>query len=327
MIEVTCAIIRNDEGKVLVVRRGPGMGNAGKWEFPGGKVKSGESQEDCIIREIHEELGIDIILSGVLEPVEHDYGDKFIKLYPFICDTLATRLFLTEHDDHRWLVPEELLDVNLSAADVPVARYYASRFSPVATYVDTGIRDESFAQASDEELTNALLRITTTHEINMIAEQAAVDPLLVSQLVNISLSGDKKSGFRASWPLSKVVDINAEITLPFVCRMIDSLPGISNESVQRAFMRVIMKNDMSAIPASHHGKLVDYCFVQLRSASSTIAARAYAMEILGKMCGLYPEMTEEVLATININLYEASAGIKAQAKKVFSRLMKQQKQQ
>ena len=48
MIDVTCAIIRNDEGLVLAVRRGPGMGNAGKWEFPGGKTRAGEDHEECI---------------------------------------------------------------------------------------------------------------------------------------------------------------------------------------------------------------------------------------------------------------------------------------
>ena len=52
MIDVTCAIIRNDEGLVLAVRRGPGMGNAGKWEFPGGKTRAGEDHEECILREI-----------------------------------------------------------------------------------------------------------------------------------------------------------------------------------------------------------------------------------------------------------------------------------
>ncbi len=58
MTDVTCALIRNDEGLVLAVRRGPGSANAGKWEFPGGKTRAGEDHEDCIISEIDEELGI-----------------------------------------------------------------------------------------------------------------------------------------------------------------------------------------------------------------------------------------------------------------------------
>lgn len=323
MIEVTCAIIRNDEGKVLVVRRGPQMGNAGKWEFPGGKIKSGETQEDCIIREIHEELGIDIVLLGSLEPVEHDYGDKYIKLYPFICDTLATNIFLEEHDELKWLVPDRLCDVNLSAADVPVAKNYASLYRVVevehATEPEHNISDEE-----GKELTDLLKRIKSTRDITQLARQASNDELLLSQLITLSLSADKRIGFRASWPLSKVVDINPKATIPFLPCLIDTLPGLTNESVQRSFMRVIMKNDMMSIPVTHHGKLVDYCFKQLRSGTKAVAPRVYSMEILGKMCDLYPEMKGEVLSTINIIVSESSSGVKAQANSVISRLFKKE---
>jgi len=320
MIEVTCAIIRNDEGKVLVVRRGPQMGNAGKWEFPGGKLKSGETYEDCIVREIHEELGIDIVLTGSLEPVEHYYGDKFIKLYPFICDTLASKLFLAEHDAHKWLVPGKLLDVKFSAADVPVAKNYVSLYPD---FIEEQVEEagQNIRGEAGDELAGVLSRITTTHEINMIARQAAYDSLLLNQLVLLSTSADKRVGFKASWPLSKVVDINREATIPHLCSLIDSLPSIKNESVQRAFMRVIVKSDMNAIEVSHHGKLVEYCFQQLRTKSTAIAPRAYSMEILGKMCDIYPEMKGEVVSTINIVAAESSAGIKAQARKVISRLL------
>src|SRR5512145_2699187 len=321
MIEVTCAIIRNDEGKVLVVRRGPHMGNAGKWEFPGGKIKTGETHEDCIVREIHEELGIDIVLTGSLEPVEHNYGDKFIKLYPFICDTLASKLFLTEHDAHEWLVPGKLLDVRFSEADVPVAKNYVSLY-PDNTDERVEESEQYISEEAGEELAGVISRITTTHEVNMIARQAANDSSLLNQLVVLSNSENKRIGFKASWPLSKVVDINPEATIPHLCSLIDSLPAIKNESVQRAFMRVIVKSDMRAIATSHHGKLVEYCFQQLRTKSSAIAPRAYSMEILGKMCDIYPEMKGEVVSTINIVVVESSAGIKAQARKVISRLLK-----
>jgi len=321
MIEVTCAIIRNDEGKVLVVRRGPQMGNAGKWEFPGGKIKSGETQEDCIVREIHEELGIDIVLSGSLEPVEHDYGDKYIKLYPFICDTLATNIFLEEHDALKWLVPDRLLDVNLSAADVPVAMNYASLYNAVEVKHETE-QDHHISDEAGEELTEFLKRIKSTQEITQLARQASNDEFLLSQLITLSLSADKRIGFRASWPLSKVVDINPEATIPFLPSLIDSLPGLTNESVQRSFLRVIMKNDMKSVPVSHHGKLVDYCFQQLRSGTKAVAPRVYSMEILGKMCSLYPDMKGEVLSAINIIVNESSSGVKAQANSVISRLLK-----
>jgi 8-oxo-dGTP diphosphatase len=320
MIEVTCAIIRNDEGKVLVVRRGPDISNAGKWEFPGGKIKSGETQEDCIIREIHEELGIDIILSGSLEPVEHDYGDKYIKLYPFICDTLATKLIFSEHDDHRWLRPEELMEVNFSDADVPVARDYASRNLTITEENSSDVETVSMVEAG-EEMARVIGRITSTREISMIARSAVSDTILLSQLVTLSRSSEKRVGFMASWALSKVVDIDPSATIPFLPAIIDALPDIDNESVQRSFLRVLTKNDMNSIPLSYHGKLVDYCFKQLRSGVAAVAPKAYSMDILGKMCDIYPEMKGEVASTINIMVSDSSAGVKSQARKLISKLL------
>jgi 8-oxo-dGTP diphosphatase len=116
MTDVTCALIRNEDGLVLAMRRGQGMSNAGKWEFPGGKTREGEHHEDCIIREIDEELGISIIITGTLEPVEHDYGDREIRLIPFLCETLASKPELREHDDYRWIKPEELATLDMKAA-------------------------------------------------------------------------------------------------------------------------------------------------------------------------------------------------------------------
>ncbi len=62
MIDVTCAIIRNEENEILVVQRGESTDHPMKWEFPGGKLAPGETEEECIIREIQEELSIEIVI-------------------------------------------------------------------------------------------------------------------------------------------------------------------------------------------------------------------------------------------------------------------------
>ena len=103
MINVTCAIIRNEEDEVLTVQRGEKSDHPYLWEFPGGKINDGESEEECVIREISEELSMDIIICGTLLPVEYDYGHKHIKLIPFICDTLDELPLLTEHIAFKWL--------------------------------------------------------------------------------------------------------------------------------------------------------------------------------------------------------------------------------
>ncbi|HPT11147.1 MAG TPA: (deoxy)nucleoside triphosphate pyrophosphohydrolase [Bacteroidales bacterium] len=325
MIEVTCAVIRNDEGKVLVVRRGPGMGNAGKWEFPGGKIKGGETYEDCLIREIHEELGIDIILSGTLKPVEHDYGDKHIRLYPFICDTLASRLILTEHDAHQWLTPDELPGVNLSAADVPVAIDYASGNYSSSVFTDMDADLVPLEQAQ-EELANVIRNISDSHEISMMARSAQNDPSIVGQLITLSLDKDTRLAFLSSWILSKVVDSGSEVTVPYLCNLIDALPGLENQSVLRCFLRVLSKNKPESIPASHHGLLVDYCFAKMRKASDPVAPKVYSMEILAGMCDIYPDMKSEVASTIGLVVNDASGGIKSQARKLITKLMRDKEQ-
>jgi len=101
MIDVTCAVIRNEDDEVLVVQRGEFTDHPLKWEFPGGKINQGESEEDCILREIKEELSMEIVICVRLPGVIHDSGLKKIRLIPFICDTLDEFPFLSEHVDFR----------------------------------------------------------------------------------------------------------------------------------------------------------------------------------------------------------------------------------
>ncbi|TAL64133.1 MAG: (deoxy)nucleoside triphosphate pyrophosphohydrolase, partial [Bacteroidetes bacterium] len=124
MIRVTCAVIRNEENEVLVVQRGEATDHPFKWEFPGGKLSEQETEEGCILREVEEELSMEIVICGKLPEVEYDYGHKQIKLIPFICDTLDELPFLSEHISYKWLPAKDLLSVDFSEADVFVAKKY-----------------------------------------------------------------------------------------------------------------------------------------------------------------------------------------------------------
>lgn len=128
MIQVTCAVIRNDDEDVLVVQRGESSDHPLKWEFPGGKIDPGESAEESVIREIDEELSLDIVICGSLNIVEHDYGHKRVRLIPFICDTLMDLPVLNEHIDYRWVSATDLEKIDFSEADIPVAAEYTLRF-------------------------------------------------------------------------------------------------------------------------------------------------------------------------------------------------------
>ena len=84
MVEVVIGILRRGD-EILICRRRAADPFGGLWEFPGGKVEAGESAEDCLRRELREELGIDVEPGEGIEPVEFDYPKARIRLIPFFC--------------------------------------------------------------------------------------------------------------------------------------------------------------------------------------------------------------------------------------------------
>jgi len=123
MIKVTCAIIEH-ENKTLVVQRSESMKLPLKWEFPGGKIEDNETDEDCIIREIKEELNIEIELFLKLTPIKFKYPTFEINLIPFVAKYLAGNLKLTEHKKHSWLTKDEMNNLDWAEADIPILKEY-----------------------------------------------------------------------------------------------------------------------------------------------------------------------------------------------------------
>ncbi len=121
-IPVVAAVIQREldsEGRVLIVRRGPGLSGAGFWEFPGGKVEEGETQEGALIREINEELGIDIAVGAKVGEIEYSYPSKVIRLIVFRALLKVDLIELREHDLFRWCKIDEIKVSELSPADRP----------------------------------------------------------------------------------------------------------------------------------------------------------------------------------------------------------------
>ena len=119
IIQVTCAIILFDD-KVLAVQRSKTMKLPLKWEFAGGKIEVGETEIDCIKREIFEELNINIQVNKRLTPVIHEYPDFKIELIPFITEYRSGELKLSEHSDFVIANKKELLNLDWAEADLPV---------------------------------------------------------------------------------------------------------------------------------------------------------------------------------------------------------------
>lgn len=120
MITVTAAIIIN-EGKVLICRRKKGLKNAGLWEFPGGKLEQGESLQECLERELFEELGVKAKAGEVLGESIYVYGHGTIKLIGIITELESQNFMLTDHDRYEWADTEKLSDFRLAEADIPLA--------------------------------------------------------------------------------------------------------------------------------------------------------------------------------------------------------------
>ncbi len=119
MIDVTCAIIMR-ENKVLVTQRSEKMRIPLKWEFPGGKVEENETAEDCLIREIQEELSLKIEIFKRLKPSAYDYETFSIRLIPFIVFSKSGQIVLAEHKSYKWLDKSELRALDWAPADIPI---------------------------------------------------------------------------------------------------------------------------------------------------------------------------------------------------------------
>lgn len=122
-IKVTCAIIEF-ENLVLTVQRSSSMSLPLKWEFPGGKIENDESEEECVLREIKEELNLEIAILKRLNSSIFDYPNISIELIPFIAKQVSGQIILNEHAAFKYIEKEELLNLDWAEADIPIVKEY-----------------------------------------------------------------------------------------------------------------------------------------------------------------------------------------------------------
>lgn len=120
-IRVVAAVIRavNESGEPVIFATQRGYGEfQGGWEFPGGKIEVGESPQEALRREIIEELDTEITIGELVDTVEYDYPNFHLSMDCFWCAILSGNLILKEHEDARWLLKEQLDDVEWLPADI-----------------------------------------------------------------------------------------------------------------------------------------------------------------------------------------------------------------
>jgi 8-oxo-dGTP diphosphatase len=120
MIDVVCGIITDATHRVLACLRPPGKHLADKWEFPGGKVEPGETPETALIRELLEELEVNVEILRALTPVIWDYGRGRIRLVPFVCRINNGEPKALDHAEVRWLKASSLQELDWAEADEPI---------------------------------------------------------------------------------------------------------------------------------------------------------------------------------------------------------------
>ncbi len=122
-MKIVTAAVAERHGHFLIARRAPDQKLAGSWEFPGGKVDPGESLQQCLERELLEELGVRSVAGDVLTESFYRYAHGEFLLKAIKVELLDDRFQLVVHDQIRWLPPEELLKLDLAPADVPIAEF------------------------------------------------------------------------------------------------------------------------------------------------------------------------------------------------------------
>lgn len=125
LIDVVAAVIERDN-EILACRRRPEKAAGGKWEFPGGKLEPGETNEEALVREIQEELGVSVEVTSIFRTDDTIVGENVIRLiclFARLTGDAPTRS--ADHDELRWVARPDLPDLDWAAPDLPAVAQLA----------------------------------------------------------------------------------------------------------------------------------------------------------------------------------------------------------
>lgn len=120
VMEVAVAIILNEEGKTLIAKRKQGKILGGCWEFPGGKIEPGEKSETSVVRELKEEMDIDVKVGEKIAEIEYSYEWGGVHLIAFQTEIIKGQIKLLDHDDIAWVFMDDMHKYGMTPADEPL---------------------------------------------------------------------------------------------------------------------------------------------------------------------------------------------------------------
>jgi len=118
--EVVAAVFTDEQGRIYCARRRNDGELALKWEFPGGKIEQGETQQEALVREIKEELSADIEVLDYITTVHHQYNTFELTMHAYFTKITNGELVLSEHTGSKWLDKSELMSLDWASADIPI---------------------------------------------------------------------------------------------------------------------------------------------------------------------------------------------------------------
>ncbi|MFD2164964.1 8-oxo-dGTP diphosphatase MutT [Thalassotalea euphylliae] len=127
VVHVAVGVILRDK-QVFLTRRHENTHQGGKWEFPGGKVELGETVAQALARELKEEVAIDVLACQPLMLIEHDYGDKQVKLEIFVVDQFSGEPNSCEGNEQQWYSIGELSDIDFPEANLAIVNELKSAY-------------------------------------------------------------------------------------------------------------------------------------------------------------------------------------------------------
>ena len=127
MLDVVAGVIKNNDNKILICQRGLHKDHGGMWEFAGGRVEDGETFEEAIVREMKEELEIEVKPIRRLGSHQYEYPNLAINLMAIECEHVGGELIRTEHEAIAWVTPEEMKNYKFTPADEFIVKKLQAR--------------------------------------------------------------------------------------------------------------------------------------------------------------------------------------------------------